>query len=383
MGKWVYESYHTILGTQLHSALPFRDAQWTEIVKGNGSFTGKISVPRDSQALASIKAATEKKITWIAIRDSDTSSWPWGGPVIEREWDPENGEITVTAIEWRAWMFWVFLGPKQDMSGDWLYSWNQIDQLQIAHDIAYYAAYGNPPDSAAGKPPITFSSVGSSGILRDLNITGLQFKRAGDLLNTMSNRDRGFEWDFQMLPSDTSNTPKPQFTTYYPEKGGLVNNLLFKATPDGGNLLKYGPVKESGAEQRERQWATGAGQPPDMPFAQDTDPDIANVLMREDVTNYSTVTERTTLSSHARRERRFYEPGTQTLQVEVALTNPDASTYSAGDRGRLLIQDDWLDIDLAAVRILERKIIPDDLKVQLTLDLADYALPEVDAGGTV
>lgn len=381
--KWVFESYHAVTGTQLHSALPFKDTKWTEIVKGNGSFTGKISVPHDAQALNAIKAATEKKVAAIAIRDADNSFWPWGGPVISRTWDPSSGEITVTAMEWRAWLFWVFLGPKHDMSGDRSYTWNQIDQLQIAKDIASFAALGVAPDSAAGKPLMNFATVGTSGILRDLNFQGLAFKRAGDLLTTMSNRDRGFEWGIELRAADTSNRPIPTFVSYFPEKGGLVNNLLFKATAAGGNLLSYGPIDESGAEQRERQWTTGAGQPPDMPFAQDTDPNIANVLMREDVTNYSTVTERTTLSSHARRERDFYAPGTQTLVVEVGLNNPDASTYSAGDRGRLIIQDDWVDIDLPAVRILERQITPDDLTAKLTLDLADSTLPEVDAGGTV
>jgi hypothetical protein len=383
MSQWVFESYHAILGTQLHSALPFKSPAWTEIVKGNGSFTGKISVPQDPQALAQIKAATEKKIAAIAIRDRENSSWPWGGPILEREWNPDTGEITVTAIDWRTWFWWVFLGPLQDLSADRLYSWDQIDQMQIAKDIATFAAYGVTPDSPAGKPPLSFAPVAYSGILRDLHVQGLSFKRAGELLDTMSNRDRGFEWGITLQPNDTSNTPKPQFNAYYPEKGALIPTLLFKATPDGGNLIKYGPIKESGADQRERQWETGAGQPPDMVFAQDTSPDIAGILMREDVTSHSTVTERTTLASHARRERGFYEPGTQTLQVEVSLGNPDVSTYAAGDRGRLIIQDDWQDIDLPAVRILERKIMPDELKVQLTLDLADNTLPEVDSGGTV
>lgn len=382
MSKWVYESYHATLGTQLHSSLPFRNPKWSQVVQGNGSFSGKISIPRDAEARAQIKAATEKKVAAITIRDADNSIWPWGGPVISREWDRENNEITVNAIEWRTWYAWVFLAPKADLSGDVLYNWSQVDQLQIAKELSDFATSGG---AAAGRPPISTSAMvgATSGILRDLNVQGLSFKRVGDLLTTMSNRDRGFDWGVEMRAQSPSNLPVPFFLAYYPERGGLVNGLLFKATPNGGNLIKYGSVTESGADQRERQWATGAGQPPDLPFAQDTDPNLGSALMREDVTNYSSVTERSTLASHARSERTFYSPGTQILPVEVSLDNPDVSTYSVGDRGRLIIQDGWLNWDLPAVRILEKTVVPDELKVQLTLDLANYTLPEVDAGGVV
>jgi hypothetical protein len=379
MGNWVYESYHATTGVQLHSSLPFRDESWSWIVRGNGSFSGKITIPQDPQAREQIREATEKKVAAIYVRDRSNSSWPWGGPVLSRQWDPDNRVITVTAVDWRTWFFWVFLAPLENLTGDVLYSWTQVDQLQIARDICNLVTAGGSP---AGRPTILAADTIMSGILRDLNVQGLSFKRPGDLLNTMSNRDRGFEWGID-IRADAFNRPAPHFSTYYPQQGASVQGLLLKATPDGANLLKYGPVDENGADQRERQWTTGAGQPPDIPFAQDTDPNIGGVLMREDVSNYSSVTERTTLASHARAERRFYSQGTNTLAVEVSLDNPDVSSYAIGDRGRLLIQDDWTDWDLPAVRIVEKKVDPQNLKASLTLDLADYTLPEVDTGGTV
>jgi hypothetical protein len=173
------------------------------------------------------------------------------------------------------------------------------------------------------------------------------------------------------------------FVPSYPERGGSIAGLTFLSTPGNSNLVKYDAVDENGATQRERQWATGAGQPPDQIFAQDTDPALSSggILLREDVTNYSSVVNRSTLASHARAERLYYAGGTELFNIQVTTGRPDAATYFAGDRGRLRIKDRWIDWDLPAVRIISKKTKPEDGVVEIALDLNDSVL--VDPGGLI
>lgn len=376
-----YLSCHPVNRAMLAPSLRFRKPEWSQIVGGNGTFTGVIAVPQDPKAIALIRNATTKKQSAIYVVNNDTDQIEWGGPVIDRKWDASSNEITVTAIEWRAWLSWVFLGPQTDLSAINHYSFVNTDQLLSARTIVQFAVGGGTAD---GRPNITTGSE-LSGVARDLNFTGLDFKRAAEAIDSMARRDKGFEWTIESRPSPSDGLPQLYFVPSYPQRGSLVPGLTFLSIPGNSNLVKYDPINEDGSTQRERQWATGAGQPPDMPYAQDSDPLLTSggLLLREDVTNYSTVTNRSTLASHARAERLFYADGTELFNIQVPTGNPDCSSYFAGDRGRLRISDRWVDLDFPATRIVSKKTKPEDGVVDISLDLNDARLPENDPGGVI
>lgn len=374
-------AYHPITRAQLAPRLKPIECKSSQTVNGNGVLEMKLAVPQSKSKIDQLKLVAAEDESAIYVKNKN-NQFTWGGVVVDQGWSPDERTITITAIEWRAWLFSVFLEPFIDGSGnlsDIAYSWTNQDQLIIARGIMQGMMSCVP---TALRPTVIYGSE-LSGKNRDLNVTGLQFKKAGELLDTMARRSGGFEWDLVPRPNSTDGLPELVFTTYYPQQGSLVSGLLLKKTPQGGNLLKYGPVSRSSGERRTRVWATGAGQPPDQEFAQDTDPSGALKVYRSSVTNYNSVTDRTTLASHARAERLFYSTPTALLDVQVSSRKPDVDIYGKGDRGRLILQDDWVDYDLPAVRVISRTIDYVKQTADLTLDLSDYELPTVDTGGTV
>jgi hypothetical protein len=376
-----YISFHPLTRQQLAPAFKMSGVSWSETVNGNGTFSGTIAMPDDDVTQTMIKVATEPDESAIFIRNTATNNWDWCGVVTEQEWDRSKNTIVVTAVEFRSWPYQVFLGPKLDLTGDNAYGWAGVDQLTIARDIITYATTGGITD---GRPQIAIGDE-VSGKVRDLNIKGLDFKYAGELLDTISTRDGGFEWYLEPRTSAVDGLPELVLRLYFPQRGGIIDGLLFKSTDSGGNLVVDGSIKKSSTERRTRIWTVGSTET--SPFAVDSDPAIPSgyTLLRERLTNYSTVTNRTTLASHARAERLFRSPKLNLLTVKVTETNPDVSTYRTGDRGRLILKDRMYDLDLPSVRIISREITPASGAgvVKLTLDLNDFELPEVDAGGAV
>ncbi len=382
MARYRYLCCHPVNRNQLAPQVRFTGAQWSTVVNGNGAFAGRVAVPDDDAKIAQLKTALEPHYSAVYVKNS-AGRFAWGGPIVKQTWDHTSQSVVVEAVEWRTWLYWVFLAPNTNMTTptDQAYSWSNKDQLEIARDIASKMTIGG---SADGRPSIIIGTE-LSGKLRQLNLKGLNFRRAGEAIDSLAQRDVGFEWTIEVRPHPTDGLPQLYFVPSFPQRGGLVTGMTLKSTSKGGNLLAYGPIVKDTTALRIRQWTTGAGQPPDQPFAQDSAPDLAtsHALMREDQTNYSTITQRATLASHARAIRRFYQAGDGLLPVVVPMSKPDVDTYAAGDRCALKIEDRWVDIDLKAVRILEKIVSPDDEsgKVTMTLDLNDFELPEADTSG--
>lgn len=105
----------------------------------------------------------------------------------------------------------------------------------------------------------------------------------------------------------------------------------------------------------------------------------SSVLLRETVYNYSDTNDEGVLGTRAIAERTYLQQPRNQMQVSVSLGNPDVRSYATGDRMRVLVQDDWLDLDLPAVRITDREfnIAQEDNAdfINLTLDLNDHDEP--------
>lgn len=378
-GRFKYTPYHPINRLQLAPALTIIDPVWTEVVNGSGELTGAVTMPTDARARKLVLAAVEPDESWIVV-STDDGRVPWTGFVTDQEWKPELGQMKFTAQECRGWLDEVFLRPKLDMTADIQYTWS-ADQLYIAQQIVQY--FQLPPGEVFYNPgsPVIVYGTETSGKVRDLNIMGTEFKTVANALDSISKRDGGFEYTLGVV-YDTGNLPLLALQLGYPVLGGgQIGNL--RRTDMGGNIISIGSVKKSSKDRRTRQWSTGAGQPPDQPFAQDSDPGQAGLLLREAKLNYSSVIERTTLSSHSRSVRQYYSAKTQQVDIVAGLDDPDVTTYRAGDRVGLTYKDDVVDWNYPSVRIIQRKVAPSQGKVTLTLDLNDLALPQVDAGGAV
>jgi hypothetical protein len=378
--RFRYTAYHPLTRAQLAPTLHVRNPVWTEIANGNGALTGSVAVPPDNDQLKSqILAALEPDESTILVSSFD-GKYPFVGIVTDQTWDPSAGEMQFKCDDWRSWLYSTYLGPNPDMTADYLYGYQDNDQLWIAQSAVNLAT----DIGRFGGQPIITTDAQTSGRLRDLNFVGLNFKTAGQVIDSVAQRDDGFEWRLEAYIAN-DGLPALKLTTGYPFLGSQVTTGRLKRTDAGGNIVKMDPINRNTKDRITREWATGTGQPPDQHFAQDTDPAIGQgyTLLREHESNYNTVIDRSTLSSHARSVRQFYSGKAHFFKVTVGLDDPPVTTYGAYDRIALRYQDLVYDLDLPSVRIVQREVRPQDSTVILTLDINDYTLPELDPAGGV
>lgn len=377
---FTYLACHPLGRQLLAPALRLINPEWTEVANGVGSFTATIALTEMQASRDQLRSALEPDESAIYVQSSDFTI-PFGGVIVEQKWDPAAGTVAITAVDWKSWLYNIFLGPKLDLTGDNIYAWTNQDQLLIAREIVGYAIASGIAD---GRPLITIGSE-VSGKLRDLSAKGLDFKTAGELLDTMSQRSGGFEWDLRPYVDGADGLPRLRLVFGYPELGSFLTGVLFKSTPDHANMTIDGTVDRSSAARRTRVWTSGSAET--LPFAVDSDPGISTgtTLLRETVTSYNSVTERTTLAEHALAERQFLNPKLNNLSVLVSDTLIPASSFFVGDRARLILRDDWYDMDLPATRIVSRTLTPESGagQIKISFDLTDFEMPDVDEGVTV
>lgn len=375
MVSYRYTSYSIMSERQLASSLVMNQESWTEAVNGNAGFTGVVTVPDRSEAarIAALRAALAPFEAALYVQDH-LGNYVFGGPIIKSSWDSKTRTVTVQAVHWRAWLYGVMLTPAQDGSGDVLYSWTDVDQTAIAEDL-----FGLALDSGAtdGRPPWAGPQCPPTGKARSLNVKGLDFKYVGDLLDTVSSRDGGFEWAVA-IDRGEGGAPVMRPYTAYPQIGGPVSGLLWST---GGNILEYPPIEYDASAKRTRVWSHGDGEP--VPYAYDEDLSInsGDALLWERSDHYSRVVQVDTLASHSRAMREFLASPLNLYSFVTHINAPAANTYQAGDRGRLILKDDWYDLDLPAVRVLQKTVRPGEQKVEITVDLNDAEAPEVDEEG--
>jgi hypothetical protein len=357
--------------------LELSSVSWNDPVFGaGGQFSGKAEI-NNVQTRDQLMQLTAPDSVALYVQNTDNGQYMFGGPVINNPWARQEQRLTVTAQSWKSWLYQKQLqmnlaaNPVTDVS----YTQTAKDQFFISRALLTAAI------ADIGCPVI---GVGSelSGVIRDLSVKGSDMKSVGDVIDSMANRDNGFEWEIQVRIG-TSGHPSLWFTPVFPERGGVNNQvMLLHQQETGGNILGMGDPQNTAAERRSRVWATGTGQPPDQMVAFDQDPALTGgfILLRERVTNYNGLSKVATLADHARAERLYRNQTLQQVEVQVALDNPDFIVYASGDKVRLLVEDPWINWDFGAVRIIDRSFNinkPGEIDtVNLLIDLNDTQLPE-------
>lgn len=360
--------------------------QFTESVDGTGtSFSGNayLSDTQDADKLKSLlNYPNDPKAVALYVKHDDR--YVWGGPLQSRPWDRSSRSFQITASSWKSWLYQRFLPPDiaNNPVRDIKYTWAATDQFVIADALIGYATAGN------GTPTITASGL-TSGVTRDLTIYGSEFVKIGEAIDRMASRERGFEWDI-ILKTSSNGNPNLQFMPYYPKRVNVNSGVLFKSTPNGGNILDSSNPEDTAETIITRVWGTGSGTAgADLLMAYDEDPNLSNdniLLVETKEYSNSTTTITGTISSHVQGIRKFHATGLQQIEVEVSLDSPDWTTYNIGDKVRLIVEDDVLDIDFDAVRIVRREFnvnapgdTPDFDKIKVLIDLNDTQLPEDEA----
>jgi hypothetical protein len=375
-----FDVYHPV-NRHFVGRLTVREAQWSELVNGGGTLSGKVTVPDSPAAIANIRACTAPHAAAIYALPGN-GSISFGGPIVSRAWDDETNTIQFTAIDWKTWTYQVLVGPALDGTSALAVSYVNQDTLLIARALISRVRLQGV---GQGIPQLE-AGTNSSGVNIDYLATGIDFKSLGQHLDALGDlANGGFEWDVDAyIANDGAPTPRVQF--YRPQRGGVIPGLTFSKTVQGGNILAMDNFEEDATGVYRRVWTVGEGPNAEStPWASDTDPflPVSNALRTDVVTKYSGAPTRAQLASYARNERLYRGVVLRALTFRVRLATPDWSTYGKGDRCRVIIKDRLLDIDVSNCRIMSREISADSNTAKITVNLSDLTLPEVDEGGSL
>jgi len=354
--------------------LDLQELAFNDPVRGVSSLSGK-AVLSPSQDRDKLNLLTQEES--VALYVLGAGLYWWEGVIKQRTWDPIDRAWNVTAVGWKDWLDHRFIGPNITTNPvtDVTYGYTSVDQLTIAQNVIGFATAGN------GVPTIATSGE-TSGVLRDLNWLGSDFRSAYSLIDSMATRDNGFDWAIQAFTDGVTGLPKLRFAPFYPARGGTGVSLVFHKTPNGGNIIVDQPIDFNTADKRTRVWTTGKGTPPDRSMVYDEDPDVAAgiALLSETTSNYSAESSVAKLGLNARAERRYRSTRINSMTLRALFADIDPTLYASGDRCQLIYVDEGVTLGYPAVRIVDRAIHVNNSDgadfAELLLDLADTELPD-------
>lgn len=359
---------------------PFFDCEYNLPVDEAGEFTAKLALEEvDRETRAHLKRALNYETAWIFVYYGATI--PWHGKITAAPWNRATGTLEVKAAHTRSWLDQVLIGRGRSTR----YEWTNTEQCQIVRDLVATVATGQ-----GGRLRILPDSF-ASGVRRDLIIEPQAYAVVGDLIDTMATDTDGFEWDILARDSATDGLPEFYLGQWAPERHtpGAPRHLLADIG-EHANILNDPGWPEDAAGRRSMVHALGDGEAPAVTTALDYDPllETNRLLLTEKTTSYSGqgVTTAAELAGLAHAERTQLSKTLSTLTIAVDLHAPDYGSWSTGDRFRLQLRDDWLDVDLGAVRCVDHAVYfhqedGQDL-VSLEFDIADDLVYSRKAVGT-
>jgi hypothetical protein len=337
---------------------------WT----GVGTGTIKVALPAADDVPALVEATLPRK-RWVAVAD-ESGYFVWSGPITGRPGRSE-GEVVIPVADWRTWFYAAYLRPGTGGSrGDVIVK--NTEQATIARTLAL-AALDTP-----GAPAMVVDGFAATGVKRDR--TCLQLDRSvGDYLDGLSARktSEGIEW-WVYTAADPADPTRlvPHVGWGWPERRSRASAVRLEwRLGSGGNLSQ--PSWPTGDLQPTRVWAVGEGNPPAQPYAVDEDLDIADggeVAWETLLGPLDGVVKSSTCFDYSAAALDYYQGRSGQFEADVTDEAVPVGDYTTGDRARLVYDDGWDAVDLAAVRITKRVISksPDrPLVARVTLDLAN------------
>lgn len=365
---WRFEVWD-ILTRQYAGTLPMNDVEFNRPLNAAGKLKGTLRpgerLDKDTRGEWSTLVRFER--AWIFARHGRII--PWSGQIVSGPW--RGGSMEVGAVESRGWLDEIHLSVGRTPS-----QWSQVEQFRVVREAVAAAC------QRLGAPQIV-PDTAVSGVLIDAQVEGQAFKPVGEFVTELAERERGFDWGVGARESSGDGKPELHLIQRYPEwDQGAPPTVHLISTPDVANVLGRPELPRDASGRRTVVYATGDGQAPDQAVAVDVDPlvEAGQAVRREAVSSYSGVAEVAVLAEHAHTERVASAGMSGTLQVEVRADNPDFTTYDTGSRVRFTVQDEFNDVVLPGVRVVERTVRcarrDGADSVTLSLDLADTELPD-------
>lgn len=339
------------------------DDPWT----GVGTGVLKVALP-DPEQVPSLVDRTRALTRWIAVED-DQGRFLWGGPITARP-GRSGGEVVIPVADWRAWFYAAPLRPAGESRGDIIVS--ATEQAVIARTIAL-AALDTP-----GAPAMVVDGFADTGVTRDRTLLQLD-RTCGDYLDGLTAQEAsdGIEWWVYVARDSTDRTRLvPHVAFAHPERSSRTTPIRLEwRLGKGGNITE--PSWPTGTIRPTRVWATGEGEPPDVPHASDEDLDIADgtqVVWESLIGPLDGVKRSARCFEYATAALDYYAGQSGQFECDVTEQAIPLGDYTTGDRARLIYDDGWDSVDLGAVRITGRNLSGGTGRptvARLTLDLAN------------
>jgi hypothetical protein len=355
-----------------------------------GQFSGNISI-RSAAVGARIKQITEPdQVALYAIWNSNNEQVViWGGLITGRSWNRSTQILTITAVQWESWFATREVTPTTaNALNDATFTFTSTDQFDIIRQLFTIAL------SEQDCPVMAFDNPsGESGVVRTIAWPSSNFETYTNTFEDLAYQSGGFDWKIDYaFGSNSNNLPQilPVIHFYYPERqalGAYYLRLASTLMPDGtvqGNLLDY-TYPEDATSRMSRMWDTASGSSSDQIIrnAVSTDYGLGNHVYREANESLpTTITDPNLIDQHCRLAIQQASHGVTTSTAVTTDTNPALDRYVVGDRTQLILSDAWLNVNLPAVRIIERDVSAVDAKsiiVTLSLDVTDNYGPLVEA----
>jgi hypothetical protein len=364
--------------------IEIRNASFNTPLRSAGQLNGSVHVPNVQDGRDVNRWLVPDATALYALWNEEPV---WGGILTGfGDWDPITKTLPLVCPEFRSWFSTRLITPNPvtNRPRDAMFKWTNIDQFAIGGALLEYAQLNvqdAPPYAYPGGPG---GGSAVSGVRRDASWPSTSFKPVAEAIDELSHRQNGFDWgmDYIRDPETGHITNRVEF--WYPErqKRGLYSLHMSWIAGKGGNILYYRAPMD-GTGRISRMWTTGEGEPPDQLTANVRDPQLGvadNVrtkgwrVYREDVRSYPSVKRRKTLQSHARSELRDRMNVDMMLVVDTYADQPDLASYVVGERTRVQIKDEWIDLDYPAARIIDRSVVDrtegEQVRVSHTIDTA-------------
>jgi len=329
-----------LLTNTILAELPLTGVSFTTQLNQAGTFSGHLLLSGINASQYNAYNATVPGRTGIYVDRNGVLIY--GGIIWGRSYDSKTQTLTIDAREFESYF------ERRRITTTTAFS--NVDQLAIARNLitqAQSVPYGNIG---------VLVGTETSGITISRTYYDYEYKAVYSAFQDLSRGDNGFDFNIN-VDYDGSGNPTKTLVLGYPRLGTAYSSTSTTAPVfvfPAGNIVDY-TYPEDGSITANTIYALGAGSNEGKlrVTGQDTTKFTDGWALLEEQTNYSDVTDQVYLQDLANGQIAAVAYPPTVLKIAVpAFIDPVLGTYSIGDDARVMITDNWSNINNDIWRIV-------------------------------
>lgn len=235
-----------LLTHALLAELPLSAVKWGQRLNRAGALTAKLQLPAgtDGATIAAIYVDATDPLRRAVYVERD-GVLTWGGPWVQRDYDPNTGELTLSGLEWWS------LFSRRLITDTKTYVAGVDDQFSIVRDFFTYTQA-----KPGGDLGITLGAE-TSGVTRDRTYWYYELKSIQDAVQEMAADINGFDFAIEVGYDSGGNITRT-LRLYYPRRGRIAG-ATGHVWEWGRNIIGFG-WPEDGSIAANMIFGIGAGE---------------------------------------------------------------------------------------------------------------------------